>query len=210
MRFANMPKKYADVSLGDLRTTMYRQKDSVKRIEVAINAMKEYIERFAEMQESGKGLYLYSKEKGSGKTMSVCGLGNALMKAGHRVKFSDAPTILSEIKRTYEKNIDCEYSENELLDALVTTEVLIIDDFGTEKVTDWVNEKFYQIINQRYVNKRVTIYTSNESVDELVYDKRIKDRVLETTFTIKYPEESVRKIIAMKNSVGLKALAGKE
>ena len=123
-----------------------------------------------------------------------------------QVKFSDAPTILAEIKRTYEKDTESQYTENKLLDALVTTEILVIDDFGTEKVTDWVNDKFYHIINQRYVNKKVTIYTSNEIISDLDYDKRIKDRVTEMSFVIHYPEESIREVIGLQNSFGLKAL----
>lgn len=207
LRFANIPEKYRDKHLKDIDTELYADENSKTIIKRATAAIKEYIERIEEMQQEGKGLYLHSNAKGSGKTLSACVLANELMDLGKQVKCSDAPTILAEIKRTYEKDIESEYTENKLLDALVTTEILIIDDFGTEKVTDWVNEKFYHIINQRYINKKVTIYTSNESISNLAYDKRIKDRVTETSFIVPYPEESVREIIAMLNSVGLKALS---
>lgn len=206
LKFANIPPKYADKRISDISNTCYIEEKSVEQITTATAALKEYLERIEEMQAIGQGLYLYSNAKGSGKTLSACALSNELMDLNKQVKFSDAPTILAEIKRTYEKDTESHYTENKLLDALVTTEILVIDDFGTEKVTDWVNDKFYHIINQRYVNKKVTIYTSNEIVSDLDYDKRIKDRVTETSFVIPYPEESVREIIAMKNRVGLKAL----
>ena len=206
LKFANIPPKYQGKKLADISTKMYRKKESLEQINVATAALTEYLERFEEMQAIGQGLYLYSNAKGSGKTLSACALSNELMDLNKQVKFSDAPTILAEIKRTYEKDTESQYTENKLLDALVTTEILVIDDFGTEKVTDWVNDKFYHIINQRYVNKKVTIYTSNEVISNLDYDKRIKDRVTETSFVVPYPEESVREIIGMQNSLGLKAL----
>ena len=206
LRFANIPPKYADKRVTDITTEMYSKLESVDRIKTAIAALKEYIERIDEMQAAGQGLYLYSNAKGSGKTLSACALSNELMDLDKQVKFSDAPTILAEIKRTYEKDTESQYTENKLLDALVTTEILVIDDFGTEKVTDWVNDKFYHIINQRYVNKKVTIYTSNEIISDLDYDKRIKDRVTEMSFVIHYPEESIREVIGLQNSFGLKAL----
>ena len=105
--------------------------------------------------------------------------------------------ILNEIKSSWGK--DNNMSESRLLDDLANTEILIIDDFGTEQVKDWISERFYQIINSRYVDKKVTIFTSNLPLDELQYDERITNRIKERTFRIPFPEESVRDIIAEKN-----------
>ena len=57
------------------------------------------------------------------------------------VKFATSSQILNEIKRTYDRNND--QSESDLLDALVTADVLFIDDFGSEKPSGWVNDKFH-------------------------------------------------------------------
>ena len=80
------------------------------------------------------------------------------------------------------------------------TEILIIDDFGTEQVASWINDRFYQIINDRYVNKKVTIFTSNIELEKLQYDDRITNRIKETTYQIHFPEESIRGYIAEKNN----------
>lgn len=80
------------------------------------------------------------------------------------------------------------------------TEILIIDDFGTEQVAPWINDRFYQIINDRYVNKKVTIFTSNVKLEKLQYDDRITNRILESTYQIHFPEESIRGYIAKKNT----------
>ena len=80
-----------------------------------------------------------------------------------------------------------------------TVDVLIIDDFGVESPAAWINDKMYQIITRRYINKKVTIFTSNESLDSLRYDDRITNRIKERTYQIAFPEESVRDHIAERN-----------
>ena len=115
-----------------------------------------------------------------------------------QVKFAVSTYILSEIKRSWGK--DSLYTENSLIDALTASQVLIIDDFGTENVNGWVGEKFYHIINERYINKKVTIFTSNESLKTLKYDDRITNRIKEMTYQIQFPEESVREYIAQRNN----------
>ena len=105
------------------------------------------------------------------------------------VKFATSMNILAEIRRTYDN--DSEYTESQLLDALVMAEVLVVDDFGTEKATQWVRDKFYQIVNSRYVKRKITIFTSNEPIQGLDYDERITNRIKERCFQIDFPEESV-------------------
>ena len=82
------------------------------------------------------------------------------------------------------------------MDALSTAEVLIIDDFGVESQAAWINDKLYQIINERYINRKVTIFTSNEPLESLQYDDRITNRIKERTYQIAFPEESVRDHLA--------------
>ncbi len=74
----------------------------------------------------------------------------------------------------------------------------VIDDFGTENAKDWKNEKFYSIINGRYVEKKITIFTSNFSLDDLSYDDRIINRIKERVLQIPFPEESIRETLAKK------------
>ena len=109
--------------------------------------------------------------------------------------------ILNEIKASWDRrnNPHTELTESGLLSFLSTTKVLVIDDFGTEQAKDWIGERFYQIINSRYVDKKITIFTSNSKLDFLNYDDRITNRMKERTFQIPFPEESVREIIARNN-----------
>lgn len=153
-----------------------------------------YLDRFDEMKAAGKGLYLYSETKGSGKTMMMAAIANELMHK-HRtaVRFSTSLQILDEIKRTWEAK---EESEHKLLDALATAPVLVIDDFGTERAKDWINDKFYQIINGRYISKKITMFTANMDINNLSYDDRITNRIKEMCYMIPFPNESVREHMA--------------
>lgn len=198
LKFANIPELFKDLELSKFDVMVYQQAESRQIVRTACKIIKTYLDNFTTMQERGMGLYIYSKTRGSGKTYISAMIANELMKK-HQVKFAGSTVILNEIRTTYEKNKDKEYTENQLLDALVTTEILVIDDFGTERVTDWVNDKFYHIINQRYLKKKVTLYTSNDSIRTLDYDSRITSRIMERVYEVKFAEESVREHIAENN-----------
>ena len=82
--------------------------------------------------------------------------------------------------------------ENEV-QSLYDAKVLVIDDIGVQMSKEWVETVFYRLINDRYVNRKPTIYTSNIPIDRLKMDERITDRIESTTFIINLPEESIRR-----------------
>lgn len=197
--FANLPESFRDMTMDSFDTMLYKDHKSQNKAQNALKAIKYWLNDFEAMHERGMGLYLYSKTKGSGKTRMAAGIANAIMDEKHiQVKFCTSIQILNEIKASWDgENV---YTESRLLDFLSTTKVLIIDDFGTEQSDKtWINERFYQIINNRYVDKKVTIFTSNERLEDLKYDDRITNRIKERVFQIPFPEESVRDIIAQEN-----------
>lgn len=197
LRFANLPDSFKDKRLKNFSLTAYRKPESLNCMKTSCKAIKYYFDNFDRMKELGNGLYLFSSTKGSGKTHMAACIANELIYEHHiSVKFATSMQILDEIKRTYGNSGHGEYAESKLLDALVTIDVLIVDDFGTEKVRDWANEKFYSIINGRYVDKKITIFTSNMNLNDLSYDDRITNRIKERCYMIPFPEESVREHIA--------------
>lgn len=197
LRFANLPPAFSEMTLKTFKSSVYQQQDSKNKISVIVSAVKTYMENFDEMQAEGKGLYLYSHTKGSGKTRLIASIANELIKE-HQVKFATSISILNEIKKTYDK--ESKDNESKLMEDLSNTEILIIDDFGVEKAKDFNNQRFYHLINERYINKKVTFYTSNHSLNELEYDERITNRIKEQAFQLQFPEESVRELIAKQNS----------
>ena len=191
LKFASIPVNYKDVSLSDLRTSFYKKPESKAVFKATAELIKWYLEELDKNIESGKGIYFWSDTKGSGKTMLATALANELIhKHKKMVKFATSLDILDEIRSTYDPH--SEETESKLLSDLVNTEFLVIDDFGTERATDWAGEKFYQIVNNRYINKKVTFYTSNCNLTTLKYDDRITNRIREKSYLVHFPEESVR------------------
>ena len=196
--FADIPPVYKETRLNNFTLSAY-QNPSEKRIATAAcKKIKTYLDYFSEYKKSGLGLYLYSETKGSGKTRMAASLANKFLDDGYVVKFATSSRILNAIKKTYDK--DSKQKENELLEDLATTDILFIDDFGSENLTGWVNDKFYHIINERYINKKLTFFTSNVAVEHLDYDDRIKSRVQDMTYQIPFPEESVRQTQARERN----------
>lgn len=197
--FASIPETYRKVTLKDLKTSWYQNKESKDIFRGVANTVKWYLDNLDTNIEQGKGLYFWSSTKGSGKTMTATAIANELIHTRRKyVKFATSLDILDEIRSTYNK--DSEDNESKLLNDLAKAEFLVIDDFGTERVTDWVGEKFYQIINKRYINKKVTFFTSNNDLNTLKYDERITNRIKERSFIAHFPEESVREVIAKREN----------
>ena len=199
LRFAAIPETYKDVCLKDMSVKMYDSQASKDIFKSIVKLVKWYLSDLYKNIDEGKGIYIWSETKGSGKTMLAAALANELINEYHRyVKFATSLDILDEIRATYRK--DSEENESKLLKDLVTSEFLVIDDFGTERATDWAGEKFYQIVNKRYINKKVTFFTSNYDLRTLKYDDRITNRIRERSYIAHFPEESVREVKARQEN----------
>lgn len=205
LSFANIPSEFTGVKVNDFDCMMYTTEHAINTATVARKITKNYILEFEKFRGSGKGLYYYSQEKGSGKTMLALALGNALMNMhSMSVKFVTTPELFTEIKKTYDKN--SEFRESQLIDSLKDVQVLILDDIGTEKMSGWVNEILYQILNTRMTAKLVTIFTSNVHMSQLKHDDRIKSRIDKMSYPVQMPEESIRKQLANRENEEMTAI----
>lgn len=195
LQFAEMPDMYKECRFSNMKSSVYQLPESKEIFIQAAKAVKYWLENIQQMQEQGIGLYIYSNTKGSGKTRLVCSMANEMIEKHQKsVKFTTSLKILDEIKSTWGER--GKNAENKLISDLTYADILIIDDFGAESGKDWINEKFYRIINGRYVDKKTTIFTSNYPISRLKYDDRITNRILERSLEIPFPEESVREHIA--------------
>lgn len=119
------------------------------------------------------GIYIFGKV-GTGKTHMLYAFVNRMKEAyphhyPYEIDVWNTTDLIARIKESFDNRHD------NFLDQLMRFEgVLILDDIGTEKATEWVGEQFYRIINHRYENGLRTFYTSNLSPEEL--DEKIGER----------------------------------
>lgn len=158
-----------------------------KDIKKAKNYVNNFILKFEQFREHGMGLYIYSATKGSGKTMLSCCILNEISdRYPISVKFINALDLLEMTKQSYKGD------EPEELKPLYTSSVLVVDDIGVQMARDWINTVFYRLINVRYTDRLITIYTSNAATEDLKMDERIIDRIGSTTYLVELPEVPVR------------------
>lgn len=106
-------------------------------------------------------------ESGSGKTYLAAIIAQELLKIGKRVIFCDVPSLFSEMKDTF--NNDSGVKLEDMMAALATADMLILDDLGAEYPSEWAAERLYRIVNERYNNLKPIIATSNYDLDDVAY-----------------------------------------
>lgn len=144
----------------------------------AYEIAKEYAEGFG--QETTNGLMLYGKA-GSGKThLAVAITRHIIEQKQIQVRFTRIVDLLAEIRKTFNENEQYRTeNESDLIHRYTSTPLLVIDDLGAEKTTDWVRQILYQIIDERWIEQKPIIVTSNLNLEELEarFEERIASRV---------------------------------
>src|SRR6202040_2909427 len=107
-----------------------------------------------------KGLLLMGPS-GVGKTHLAVAALKELIRRGHGGLFCDYRELLKEIQASY--NPASETTEMSILEPVRNVEILILDDLGATKPSDWVRDIVGIVLNARYNEKRTTIITTNYS-----------------------------------------------
>lgn len=148
------------------------------------------LNQFKTWQNQGKGIYLWSKTPGSGKTFLSCCIAKSIMvKHDVQMRFITAPDYISKVGDSYKKERG-EFDESQIYRECA---LLVLDDIGAQIDKDWQRQEMFRLINQRMSNGLITIYTSNMPVEKLNVDDRTKDRIIKTSVVIPMPEESIRR-----------------
>ena len=181
---SHIPKGYIDKTVNDYIVT----DDVAKALK---SKAIEYVEIFK--KDKVDGLYIYSKAKGCGKSHCACAMGIALIKRQMiMTRFTTLSDLLLELKSSL--GYDTEINTLKVLEKYRTTDLLILDDLGVEKVSEWAEEMVYNIVDFRDKNVLPTIYTSNCKIEDLKYSDRIKSRIKGNTISIQAPNEDRRGI----------------
>jgi len=109
---------------------------------------------------------------GCGKTHLAAAIANFAVEMGVPTLFLTVPDLLDMLRFSYDsEDTTFEQRFNEIRNA----SLLVLDDFGTQNATGWAQEKLFQILNYRYINKLPLAVTTNLSLDEI--EARIRSRL---------------------------------
>lgn len=137
--------------------------------------------------EEGSSIFLYG-DVGTGKTVYGATLLIEAIKYGfieqilpltpNKVEYARVVEILCDLRATFSQ--DSEWTEKGIINHFSSVPLLMLDDIGEEKSTDWTIQSLRIIINSRYDNLLPTIITSNWDLDQLAeMDDRIASRIYE-------------------------------
>ena len=174
-------EKFRNAMLANFRRT----EDNKKLYAVA----KKYIDNFPQMEQGNQGLLFYGVV-GTGKSYTAACIANELLNNRTSVVMTSFVKILQEIQKP-------QTDESEFMANLNAPRLLIIDDLGTERNTEYALEKVYNVIDSRYRAKKPLILTTNLSLQEMqdtpdIRYKRIYDRIFEMCYPVRAAGSSWR------------------
>jgi DNA replication protein DnaC len=168
-RMANIPPYFANVDFASYPVS-----------DATVDAVRELRRWATNPPPLPRSLFIWGSY-GVGKTgLALSILRARVLDTGAPSLFLTTPTLLDRIRATYSRSPDSA-SEPEVLGAVKNTTLLVLDDVGSERVNDWVQEKLFVIINHRHDYHMETIFTSNLSPAQLVrhLGERTAWRILE-------------------------------
>ncbi len=152
---ANIPKRYLHCTLENFTAytpSLEKALDHARRVPARFPAANN-------LREQGRGLLLEG-QPGVGKThLAVAVLKQVMETSGARGLFYDTRDLLRIIRSTYDPSIRT--TELQILRPVMNADLLVLDDLGAEKTSEWVEETMNLIVNTRYNERRLTIFTSN-------------------------------------------------
>lgn len=181
-----------ELETSSLKTIDTSDKNRYKLIKWVTSFIKEY-----DYGKNIKGLYLHGNF-GCGKTYILSACFNEMKKRGFRTKIVYLPDLLRTIKGDFE-------AMNDIMDELCNIDILLIDDIGAEKVTDWGRDEILGTILQSRMNEhKTTFFTSNFTIKELeehlsnkgvdkVKANRIIERIKQLTIDMEMLGANMRK-----------------
>jgi DNA replication protein DnaC len=169
--------------------------------------------------DEGLGL-LFSGDNGVGKThLAVAVLRELITGKGVQGQFWDFHELIREIKSSYDP--ETKTTELMVLAPVVEMDVLLLDDLGAWKMTDWMNDTLFYILNSRYMAKRPTVITTNYqdvtreealSADSLRrreflverIGQRLRSRLMEMCLVVRMQGSDHRQARQLANQVALR------
>jgi len=166
LKASGIPALYRNCSLDNFEV-WNREDPTLGR---ALRKVRKFVDLWPEVET---GLLLMGPV-GTGKTHLAAGALQALiLDKGVEGRFVDFTSLVLDIQMTFDRK----GAQRELLRPLVETRLLVLDELGAGKVTPWVMDILYYLVNTRYVEQRRTIFTTNYSDFSSAAAEKLEDRV---------------------------------
>jgi DNA replication protein DnaC len=174
-----IPKRYEHCTLDSYDATY---PSATRSLQAAHRSARKFVESYP-LETRGTGLLL-TGNIGVGKTHLAVGILQALVaERGATGLFCDYRELLKQVQNSYNRQVQA--TELDILQPVFDAEVLILDELGANKPTDWVWDTVAHILNTRYNDRRTTIITTNYanagplgSMLELTGNSRLREETL--------------------------------
>ena len=190
--FLDMVERNRSVGLPDSELRKHTFENDLGYNPKQIAMVKQYVQHWEEFLASSTGLLLWG-DVGTGKSFIAGCIANALLDNG-------VPVIMTNFARLLNKLTDM-YSgdRNAYIDSFKKYPLMIVDDLGMERNSEFAREQVFSVIDSRYRSQLPMIVTTNLSLDELkdttdLSKARIYDRVLERCLPIRVNEQNIREL----------------
>ena len=162
-----------------------------------IQMAKRYVEQWKKVKAENLGLLLWG-DVGTGKTFFAGCIANALLDKGIPVLMTNFARILNTLAGMHSED------RNLFIDSMNRYSLLIIDDLGMERNSEFALEQVFHVIDSRYRSRKPLIVTTNLTLTELntptdIAHRRIYDRILERCVPIRINNRNIRQDNASKN-----------
>lgn len=149
-----------------------------------------YVTHWTEVKAEGQGL-LFWGGVGTGKTFAAAGIANTLTEQGVPVLMTNFSKILNSLSGMFSED------RNKYLASFGEFDLLIIDDLGIERNSEYAQEQVYNMVDSRYLSRLPFIITTNLTLAELKEPKdiahaRIYDRILERCAPVRFSGRNYR------------------
>ena len=190
--FLDMVAKNRSIGLPDPGLRKHTFENDLGYNPKQIRMAKRYVQHWEEMQKNSTGLLLWG-DVGTGKSFIAGCIANALLDKG-------VPVIMTNFARLLNKLTDMYAGDrNAYIDSFKRYPLMIIDDLGVERNSEFAREQVFSVIDSRYRCELPMIVTTNLTLEELQHPEdlsrsRIYDRVLERCLPIRVNDQNIREL----------------
>lgn len=192
-----LDEKLRGATFGAFKVTKYNERN--------LKLCRRYAMKFDQMVEKDQGLIFWGSV-GTGKSFAAACIANYLLDR-------KVPVVMTSFVKLLEVFLSGRDEETSILNRLGYAKLVIFDDLGAERGTDYALEKVYNIVDSRYRKNLPMILTTNLTIEDMKSEvdmryRRIYDRVFETCYPMQFTGPSWRMKEASRRYKDMEELLG--